>query len=75
LGDSNQWSIADEHYKQLRDAIIELLDLDLNHYRTQQMERSSLPGLNAAMLLLGRLTSTVCAMIELNSKLSRIYHY
>jgi chemotaxis protein methyltransferase CheR len=39
LGDSSQWSIADEHYKQLRDAILDLLDLDLNHYRTQQMER------------------------------------
>jgi chemotaxis protein methyltransferase CheR len=37
--DASQWSIANEHYKQLRDAVVELLDLDLNHYRTQQMER------------------------------------
>lgn len=39
LGESGQWSIADEHYKQLRDTVLDLLDLDLNHYRTQQMER------------------------------------
>ncbi len=39
LTDTNKWTIADDHYKLLRDAVLELLDLDLNHYRTQQMER------------------------------------
>lgn len=39
LSENGQWSIADDHYKHLRDAVLDLLDLDLNHYRTQQMER------------------------------------
>lgn len=33
------WSIGNGDYALLRDAILQLLDLDLNHYRTQQMER------------------------------------
>ncbi|MEZ4639891.1 MAG: protein-glutamate O-methyltransferase CheR [Caldilineaceae bacterium] len=39
LGDNKQWTISNDNYKLLRDAIMDLLDLDLNHYRTQQMER------------------------------------
>lgn len=39
ITDSSKWTIPDEHYKLLRDAILDLLDLDLNYYRTQQMER------------------------------------
>jgi chemotaxis protein methyltransferase CheR len=33
------WSISNGDYILLRDAVLQLLDLDLNHYRTQQMER------------------------------------
>lgn len=39
LTDVRKWTVADEHYRLLRDAVFDLLDLDLNHYRTQQMER------------------------------------
>lgn len=39
LNDSKQWTISNNDYKLLRDAIMDMLDLDLNHYRTQQMER------------------------------------
>ncbi len=39
LSDGKQWTINNENYRLLRDAIMDLLDLDLNHYRTQQMER------------------------------------
>ena len=39
MSDNKQWTISNDNYKLLRDTIIDLLDLDLNHYRTQQMER------------------------------------
>lgn len=36
---ANRWQILDKDYLLLRDAVLELMSIDLLHYRTMQMER------------------------------------